>query len=474
MARAGRKPTEFVRLPYRDYILKELFGGDVKKCKLTEAHKERFEQLSWEYFDDQPLSENREIAKRMGVESPCTMPKDELLRHMIAERWGMQYLATSAVLLAPVDMDKLSPEDELKLIEDNVHGDVIMGEHFEGIFDGNELGGALRVRKFLKTTGDIGVIRRLVNYHSIKPGDYVTGWGRYVKAVNFFCLFCVESVNGMPVSLPADKKMDAKRVERDENFKNYLAVRENLRVVEPRPRLILSDVDSATARLVNAFSPLALGYSLIISSENRYDYVEAFKELAHSLKEDRTIDQLITLCLEEPIEKPNDLTENEIYTTLEDDLDSANIVERVRCYAVSRAKSGQNVVILLSSLARVADEVAARRLISTAKSYANGGSVTVITFADRDDRTSHYFAVRLLATAELKITAHPFAGYFTVNVADCHSPAFELTEEDTAVKEKLKDVLAKNGEDYLTEVVLKGKSYLDIAKKILSGDEIRR
>lgn len=472
MARAGRKPSQFIGLDYRDYILAELFGGDVRKCKLTADDKENFEKLSWDYFAGQSLAENREIAKRMGVESPFTLPKGELLRHMVAQRWGMQYLATSSVLIRPVDMSLLKAKEELKLIEDNVHGDVIIGEHFEGVFDGNELGGVLRVKKLVRSTGDVGVIKRLVNFHSIKAGDYVTGWGRYVEEHNFFCLFCVESVNGVPVNLPADKKRDEKRVKREREYAEYLRTREKLKTVKSDERLVLADEESVTARLINTFAPVALGYSLVISSENRYDDIAAFKELADVLKRDKTADQVITLCLEEPVEKPSKLTENDVYTTLDDDLDSAAIVERARSYAVSRAKCGEKVIILLNSLERAEDEVAARRLISSAKCYSNGGSVTVITFADRDDRGTYYYAVRRLVTAELKLTAHPFAGELTVNVADCHSPAFELSEDALNVRTVLRSLLKEKGEDYLTALVIGASGYADVAERLLSGERL--
>ena len=467
MARAGRKPTEFFRPDFRDYIIDEMFDGDFKKCRLSENNREQFEKLSWAYFDDQPLIENREIAKRMGVESPSTMPKEELLRHMIAERWGMQYLANNGVLLSPVDMSLLDAKDEMELIEDNVHGDVVMGEYFEGTFDGNECGGVLRVNRFTKSMGDVGVIRRLVNYHGIKAGDYVSGWGRYVPSVNFFCLFCIDKVNGTQVGLPSDKNITPRKRQRDGEYEKYLSYRENLIKVAPTERLKFSGKYQSIALLVGTITPIALGQSLIVSSENKFNPISALFELSNAIDDTGVVDEVITLCLEEPIEQP-DICGSVVVTMPDDNLDSPNVVERARGYAVSQAKSGRKMVILLNSLARTGSEINAKKLLSSAVRYENGGSVTIIAFADCDDKGSYYYGVRHLVSAELKIVTRPFMEDYSVCLQESHSDLSILTETDIAVRKKLADMADKKGNGYVTSLILKSKNYDDIVKRILA------
>ncbi len=468
MARAGRKPNNFFRPDFRDYILMEMFDGNVKRCRLTEGDKQKFEGLSWKYFDDQPLFENREVAKRMGVESPCTMPKDELLRHMIAERWGMQYLAKNGTILRPVNMDLVDAKIELELISDNVHGDVIMGEHFEGVFDGNELGGVLRVNKFIKSTGDVGVIRRLVNYHGIEAGDYITGWARFVPELNFFCLFCVESVNGMPVGLPSDKVTSERKKKRDEEYRKLVEKRKNLKTVAPCEIVTLPDEGREIALLVNAFTPFALGQSLTITSKNRFALLDAFFDLSDALNEAGIADEVITVCLEENVKREIVDDRKFVKTSLDDDQDSPAIVERVRTYAKGRAKDGKKTIILLSSIEKVGSDISAKKLFDTAKRYENGGSVTVVVFADSDNNGGYYYATRHLPNAELKIVTRPFLGDYTISVEECYATVEGiLSGRDYAVRERLKEMLEDGGAESVTKFVRESKTYDGLVTRIL-------
>ena len=83
---------EIRRILFREYaidaIIQDRRDGDIKK-RLKEEDKDTFIQLTRAYLEGKTIFENREDARRLGVENACAYPKGALVEETINRIWGI-------------------------------------------------------------------------------------------------------------------------------------------------------------------------------------------------------------------------------------------------------------------------------------------------------------------------------------------------------------------------------------------------
>lgn len=446
------------KLSFKDSTIEEILGEE-NKSGLSLSDEADFKRLGRGYFEVHNLPELREIAKNMGVASPCTYSKSDLVDRMMDLLWGLQYFSEEGAPLFYPDVKKLSPEDELKLLEDFKHGDYVLGRFVEGVFDGDEAGGALRVNRFVKSVEDVGVIRRLINLYRLKSGDVVKGRARYVKNAGFFCLHYIDSVNGVKTDSSVFTAAREKQACDDK--------------IRPYQRILTSaGSDSDLLKLMDVFTPTALGQSVMISCSGKFAYSENAAKLTSSLYKMTKVDETVFLCLGVPAELRQKLSAvypTAVFTGAGEGKEDERIVCRVRDYAVSQAKCGKNVAVVLNNLdkACACDGDGAERLIDSAGQFATGGSFTLFAFADRDNTVGAYYRVKNLVSAEFCLTARAFYGDFNVELSRCFSNSgVNFTAREQFAFEKLRKTAVDSSEAEALKTVLDCDGYEDVINKL--------
>lgn len=446
------------KLSFKDSTIEEILGEE-NKSGLSLSDEADFKRLGRGYFEVHNLPELREIAKNIGVASPCTYSKSDLVDRMMDLLWGLQYFSEEGAPLSDPDVKKLSPEDELKLLEDFKHGDYVLGSFVEGVFDGDESGGALRVNRFVKSVEDVGVIRRLINLYGLKSGDVVSGRARYVKNAGFFCLHYIDSVNGVKTDSSVFAAARDKQT-CDEKIKPYQRI------------LPSSGSDSGLLKLMDVFTPSALGQSVVISCSGKFSYSENAAKLTSSLQKITKVDEILFLCLgvsAETKQKLSSVFPSAVFTGAGDGDEDEKIVKRVRDYASAQAKCGKNVVVVLNNIDRACSLSmdGAEKLVDSAAQFATGGSFTLFAFADRDNTVGAYYRVKNLVSAELCLTSRAFYGDFNVELSRCFSNSgINFTAKEQAAFVKLRNIAVTVSESAALKTVLDCDGYEDVINKL--------
>ena len=114
------------------------------------------------------------------------------------------------------------------------------------------------------------------------------------------------------------------------------------------------------------------------------------------------------------------------------------ILHQVFSYGKTASRYGKKIALIIADL----DEVTVRNLnkaveiASSGTSYQNGGSLTIISFADIENEAFKY--AKRTVDARLDLTFIPFNGTYRINAQNCYSfSAGEKSELENAVLEKL-------------------------------------
>jgi len=242
---------------------------------------------------------------------------------------------------------------------------------------------------YLPGPDDIYVSPSQIRKFHLRDGDVVTGQVRAPKeAERYFALIKLEEVNGH----------DPERVVRPLVFDNLVPGQPT------RPIKLEHKPDDLTSRVVDLAVPLAFGQRVIVWSPLRGGRTTFLRRLAKAIRKNHPESPIFSLLLQE---RPEDLADarrempGDVVCTAFDEPPTRHIqvadlvVERVR----RLAEYGKDVVLIVDSLTRLVrahheagatsgrtlpgglDPAALqrpRRLLATARSFPEGGSVTVI------------------------------------------------------------------------------------------------
>jgi transcription termination factor Rho len=252
-------------------------------------------------------------------------------------------------------------------------------EDVTGVLDRMPQGyGFLRLSGLNANEGDVYVSASQIRRCELRPGDEVRGPARGPRrGERHRALVRVEAVNG--------QEPEGERVK----F-------EDLTAVAPHRRLLLGEGEPL-ARAVDLIAPLAYGQRVLVLAEPRSGRSTMLRSIGRALAggEARVRVLLADERPEEVTEWERALPEAEIVAAPADQepADQVRAVELAMGHAKRRAEAGEDVVVIIDSLSRLAlgyrDPSRVKRLFGAGRELTDegSGSLTVIaTVLDSDDR----------------------------------------------------------------------------------------
>ncbi len=306
---------------------------------------------------DEHLADLHRRARELDVPRYRMLPRDELIE-AIEERGGES---------------EASPEEAA--------AEEIEAEEITGVLDRMPQGyGFLRLSGMNEAEGDVYVSASQIRRCELRPGDQVTGPARQPRrGERHRALIRVESVNGQS----------------PEGERRHF---EDLTAAPPHRRLLAPDAPGdPLVRAVDLLGPLAFGQRVLVLAQPRSGRTTLLRALGTAVAETGA-HLCILLADERPEEVPQwerALPKAEIFAATADQEPREQIraAELAMGHAKRLAESGEDVVVLIDSLSRLAlgyrDAARVKRIFGAGRELdeEGSGSLTVIaTVLDSDDR----------------------------------------------------------------------------------------
>jgi len=313
-----------------------------------------------EDLQNEPLTKLVEIANELNVDNPNEFQRKDLIFEILKS----QVSAGGYILYTGI----------LEIMPD--------GYGFLRSIDGN----------FANSSSDTYVSSTQIKKFALRNGDVITGQVRQPKdQEKYYALLKIEAINYKPV---------------EEAKKRPLF--DNLTPLYPQEQLKLEyNPVKLTGRVIDLFSPIGKGQRSLIVAPPRTGKTELLKEIAHGVTHNNPDVTLMVLLVDERPEEVTDMqrsVKGEVYSSTFD-MPAQNHVrtaEMVIERAKRRVEMGQDVVILLDSITRLArayntvtpssgkvlsggvDANALhkpKRFFGAARNIEHGGSLTIIATA---------------------------------------------------------------------------------------------
>ncbi len=365
-----------------------------------------FKTLTEQLLEKQSIYVLREIGRQIGVRSPSSKPRRDLINNIINIQRGVAKPIATETRGAParkVDISafyatKPDPNDPLNIPYDNLgkpfdSGIVFKQEEFkvEGVFEQNPAKyGFLRTKNYDLSSEDIYVSISEVKKYSLKKGDYIEGYAKAVRESSCPALQTVKKLNGKPYE-------EKERVDFD-----------SLTAYYPTEKIRLeNDESDISVRLVDIFAPIGFGQRALIVAPPKTGKTTLLKSIAKSIEKNYPEVKVIMLLIDERPEEVTDIKRSvkaEVaYSTFDREADHH---VRVADIIINRAKrlveDGQNVVLLMDSITKLTRAyntvtessgrilsggidplalTAPKKFFGSARNIENGGSLTIISTA---------------------------------------------------------------------------------------------
>ena len=267
---------------------------------------------SLEELQEQPLTKLVEIANELRVDNPNEYQRKDLIFEILKSQVSQGgYILYTGIL-------EIMPD----------------GYGFLRSIDGN----------FANSSSDTYVSATQIRKFALRNGDVITGQVRQPKdQEKYYALIKIEAINYMPI---------------EEAKKRPLF--DNLTPLYPNEQLKLEyQPEKLTGRVIDLFSPVGKGQRSLIVAPPRTGKTELLKEIAHGITSNSPDVTLMVLLVDERPEEVTDMqrsVKGEVYASTFD-LPAQNHVrtaEMVIERAKRRVEMGQDVVILLDSITRLA------------------------------------------------------------------------------------------------------------------------
>ena len=313
-----------------------------------------------EELQELPHSKLIEIAQELKIDNPNEFQRNDLIFEILKSQVSQGgYILYTGIL-------EIMPD----------------GYGFLRSIDGN----------FANSTNDTYVSSTQIKKFALRNGDVITGQVREPKdQEKYYALLKIEAINYKPV---------------EEAKKRPLF--DNLTPLYPNEQLKLEyNPVKLTGRVIDLFAPIGKGQRSLIVAPPRTGKTELLKEIAHGITHNNPDVVLMVLLVDERPEEVTDMkrsVKGEVYSSTFD-MPAQNHVrtaEMVIERAKRRVEMGQDVVILLDSITRLArayntvtpssgkvlsggvDANALhkpKRFFGAARNIENGGSLTIIATA---------------------------------------------------------------------------------------------
>jgi len=313
-----------------------------------------------EDLQEEPLEKLVEIAQELNVDNPNEYQRKDLIFEILKAQVSQGgYILYTGIL-------EIMPD----------------GYGFLRSIDGN----------FANSKSDTYVSSTQIRKFALRNGDVITGQVREPKdQEKYYALLKIEAINYKPV---------------EEAKKRPLF--DNLTPLYPQEQLKLEyNPVKLTGRVIDLFTPIGKGQRALVVAPPRTGKTELLKEIAHGITHNSPDVTLMVLLVDERPEEVTDMqrsVKGEVYASTFD-MPAQNHVrtaEMVIERAKRRVEMGQDVVILLDSITRLArayntvtpssgkvlsggvDANALhkpKRFFGAARNIENGGSLTIIATA---------------------------------------------------------------------------------------------
>jgi transcription termination factor Rho len=337
---------------------------------------------------DEHLADLHRRARELGVPGYRMLPRDELIETIsgLSEGDGEPETATEPEpKREPKRKREAKPRDEAKP-EAEAEADAepeaeTETEEVSGVLDRMPQGyGFLRLSGLSEAEGDVYVSASQIRRCELRPGDEVSGPARAPRrGERHRALVRVEAVNGQP---PEEERGSF----------------EDLTAAPPHRRLLAADAPGdPLVRAVDLLGPLAFGQRVLVLAEPRSGRTTLLRALGAAIADAGT-HLCVLLADERPEEVPQwerALPQAEIFAATADQepRDQVRAAELAMGHAKRLAEAGEDVVVLIDSLSRLArgyrDSARVKRIFGAGRELAEdgSGSLTVIaTVLDSDDR----------------------------------------------------------------------------------------
>ena len=254
--------------------------------------------------------------------------------------------------------------------------------------------GFLRAENYLPGDKDTYVSIAQIRRFNLKNGDWVVGKTRPQREGDrYSALFYITSVNGEP-----PEKAQHRRAFED------------LTPIYPNQRLRLENAGNErdlALRAIDLVAPIGRGQRGLIVSQPKAGKTVLLKKIANALTENYPELKLIVLLIDERPEEVTDMkrsiTGEVVYSTFDEDPENhTKVAEMVLDRAERMVEQGQDVVVLLDSITRLAHAYnlvipptgrslsggldpgalyKPKRFFGAARNIENGGSLTIIATA---------------------------------------------------------------------------------------------
>jgi len=253
--------------------------------------------------------------------------------------------------------------------------------------------GFLRASNFRNSFKDSYVPTQKIKRSGLRPGDYVTA-------------YCRATAEGKPPAVEAIIEVNHKSVEYALSRPRF----DDLTPIFPNERLRLEipgKRNELAARAIDLIAPIGKGQRAMVVSPPKAGKTTLLKMIANSISENSPEVKLMVLLIDERPEEVTDMQRSikgeVIYSTFDEESDNhIKVAELVLNRAKRMVEDGEDVVILLDSLTRMArannvivpssgktlsggvDPVSLyfpKRFFGAARNIENGGSLTIIATA---------------------------------------------------------------------------------------------
>lgn len=380
--------------------------------------------LSREILMEMNLLELRDLAREMGVHSPTTLKKGQLVEQTLAvingelapikkSKRGRPPKPISGVenLLGVLKGEEnIMPSTESKTSVLKVRSEVPrfdeenynnidtqsnddMSER-EGVLEIHNDGyGFLRVTNYEPGEKDVYISNPQIKRFSLKRGDMVRGKVRSIRDNRYDAVVKILTINGV----------EAESLGNRVNFEDLVPIYPTERIRLETPN---TSADIAI-RCIDLISPIGKGQRAMIVSPPKAGKTTLLKKIAHSISENHPDVHLIVLLIDERPEEVTDMQRSikgeVVYSTFDEMPEHhTRIAELVLARAKRLVEAGKDVVIVLDSLTRLARAYnltvpptgrtlsggidpgalhSPKRFFGSARNIEDGGSLTIIATA---------------------------------------------------------------------------------------------
>lgn len=257
------------------------------------------------------LAELRKLAKAAGISKVTNFQRNELVLEILkakTEKKGYIFV-----------------EGVLDMMKDNGHG-------------------VLRTKKMKPSKNDVYVSSSQIKKFNLREGDLIYGQARLPKdKEKYLSLLKVEAVNGKNPSLAVKRR----------NFEDLTPIFPNkLMRLETKPEIL-------STRIIDMLAPIGYGQRAMIVAPPKAGKTWLLKDIANGITENNNDVHLMVLLVAERPEEVTDMersVKGEVIASNFDEPPTSNV--QVTELTLARAKrlveQGENVVILMDSITRLA------------------------------------------------------------------------------------------------------------------------